>query len=139
LFCAFVLSVVPSLARADEPSPAARVQHRVEDGLLKPLAEQEAKTSPFSRMRPIPHERRVRVTQAAEAHDKAGRAFMTFAVDIKYAGQDWRENDIVGCAYTTSGDLFVKRGDAYRPAAFLLGQNADAVPGVCEASPPPKA
>jgi hypothetical protein len=59
---------------------------------------------------------------------------MMFAVDVKYGGE-WHENDLVGCAYTANGDLFVKRGDAYRPAAFLFGKNVDPVPGVCQAAP----
>jgi hypothetical protein len=134
--CAFVLSLVPSLVSADEPPPAAQAQRLVEDRLVKPLADFEAQNSRFSRSRPIPHERRVRVTQTTMTPDKAGRPFMAFAVDIKFAGGEWRENDIVGCAYTKSGELFVKRGDDYRPAAFLLGKNGDTVAGVCQAAPP---
>jgi hypothetical protein len=108
------------------------VQRRVEQGLVAPLAQQEG--SRFSRARPAPRERRVRVTQATESRDGSGRAFLTFAVDVRF-GPEWRENDIVGCAYTGSGDLFVKRGDAYRAAAFLLGKNAPPVAGACEAAP----
>jgi hypothetical protein len=144
--CAFALSLVPSPATADDPSaarpqtppPAEQVQRRVEDGLLKPLAERDAKASAFSRARPIPRERRVRVTETAATLDKAGRAYMLFAVDIRFGGGEWRENDIVGCAYTKTGDLFVKRGDAYRPASFLFGKNADPVAGVCEPAPDPR-
>jgi len=102
---------------------------------LKPLAEQEE--SRFARSRPPPRERRVRVTQATAISDKAGRSFVPFAVDVRF-GSEWKENDIVGCAYRGSGELFVKRGDAYRPASFLLGKNVGPVPGVCEAAPPPR-
>ena len=136
---AFVLSLVPSFASADEASFAAKAQRQVDEGLVKPLAANEQHQSRFSRSRPIPHERRVRVTQVNPSFDRSGRAFMTFAVDIRFAGSEWRENDIVGCAYVKSGDLFVKRGDAFRPASILLGKNADPVPGVCEAAPPPPA
>lgn len=136
LLLASVLSLVPSFASADEPPPAAQVQKRVEDGLLKPLAEYERSASRYSRARPVPHERRVRVTQTSASLDKAGRPFMAFAVDIKFGDGEWRADDIVGCAYTKSGELFVKRGDAYRPAAFLMGKNVDAVPGVCQAAAP---
>ncbi len=132
--CALVLSLVPSFAKADEPSPAAQVQTRVEQGLVKPLADYERSTSRFSRARVPPRERRVRVTQVAASRDASGRAFMAFAVDVRF-GTEWRENDLVGCAYTTSGDLFVKRGDAYRPAAFLLGKNVEPVAGVCQSAP----
>jgi hypothetical protein len=130
-----VLSLVPSLASADEPSLAERAQRRVETGLVKPLAEQET-PSRFSRARPAPRQRRVRITDTTATLDKSGRAFVPFAIDVRFGGSEWRENDIVGCVYSASGDLFVKKGDAYRPAAFLLGKNVEPVAGVCEAAPP---
>jgi hypothetical protein len=132
--CAFALSLAPSFALADEPTLAASVQHRIEDGLLKPLVAAEHATSRFSRARLPPQERRVRVLQTTATLDKAGRPFVPFAIDVRF-GSEWHENDIVGCAYTTTGSLFVKRGDSYRPAAFLFGQNVQAVAGVCEAAP----
>jgi hypothetical protein len=108
------------------------VQHRVDEALLKPLAKLES--SRFSRARPPPHERRVRVTTPSTTLDKGGRAFAPFSIDIRYGG-DWQQNDIVGCAYPKTSELFVKIGDSYRPAAFLLGKNLEPVPGVCEAAP----
>jgi len=69
--------------------------------------------------------------------DKRGREFLSFAIDIRYGG-DWRENDAVGCVYRHTGDLFVKVGDEYRPAAYLLGKDVAPVPGVCEVAPPPR-
>jgi hypothetical protein len=133
--CAFVLSLAPSFASADEPSLAEQVQRRVEDGLVKPLAEHESRASRFSRARPVARERRVRVTQTTATLDKTGRSFVAFAVDVKFGGGEWQENDVVGCAYTKSGDLFVKRGDAYRPVSVLLGKKVDPVAGVCQAGP----
>lgn len=130
-FSAFALSSVPSLASADEPSLVDWAKHRVDQGLVQPLAQQEG--SRFSRARPAPKQRRVRITQATTAADKNGHNFVPFAVDVRF-GQAWHENDIVGCAYTGSGDLFVKKGDAYRPASFMLGKNAEPVAGVCEAA-----
>ena len=59
---------------------------------------------------------------------------MPFAVDVRFGGSEWRE-DIAGCVYQGSGDIFVKRGDGYRPAAFLFGKKAEPVEGVCEAAP----
>jgi len=100
---------------------------------LKPLAEVESHR--FSRARPPPLERRVRVLQTTATPDRGGHPFVSFAVDVRF-GSEWHENDIVGCAYTGSGDLYVKRGDAYRPAAFLLGKNEGPVAGVCQAAPP---
>jgi hypothetical protein len=76
----------------------------------------------------------VRITSETLSHDKSGRPFLPFAIDVRF-GSEWRENDIVGCVYTPSGGIFVKRGDAYRPAKFLLGENGEPVPGVCEAAP----
>ena len=132
-WCAFALSSVPSLASADDPSLVRWTQHKVEEGLVRPLSNSEG--SRFSRSRPPPRERRVRVTQATVSVDKSGREFVPFAIDVRF-GSEWRENDIVGCAYRGSGELFVKRGEAYRPASFLLGKNVDPVAGVCEAAPP---
>jgi hypothetical protein len=130
--CAFGLSSVPSLASADEPSLVEWVRNRVEQGLVKPLARQES--SRFSRARPPPRERRVRVTESTKTLDKGGRPFVPFAIDVRF-GTEWHENDIVGCVYTGSGDLFVKKGDSYRPAAFLLGKNLEPAAGMCEAAP----
>ena len=134
----FALSCAPStLAWADEASLKAQVQTRVEDGLLKPLAAQEASTSRFSRARLPPHERRVRALASTASSDKAGRPFVAFAVDVRFGSAEWHENDIVGCAYLQSGDVFVKRDDGYRPAAFLLGKDVPVTPNACVAAPPP--
>ena len=108
------------------------MQRRVDEGLVKPLTEKE--TSRFARVRPPPRERRVRATQASVAIDKSGRQFVPFAIDVRF-GAEWHKDDIVGCAYRGRGELFVKRGDAYRPAAFLLGKNVEPVAGACEAAP----
>jgi len=132
-----VLSLVPCsprLARADEPTPAQKVEKRVTDGLLTPLADYEANISRFSRARMPPRVRRVRVTQATPTVDAQGRPFMAFALDVKW-GEEWHENDVVGCAYTNSGELFVKRGDDFRPAQILMGKPADPVANVCKAAP----
>ncbi len=128
----FALSFVPSLASADDPSLVEWTQHRVQAGIVQPLAERAG--SRFSRSRPPPHERRVRVTQATVSRDKQGREFVPFAVDVRFGG-DWQENDIVGCAYRATGSLFVKRGDAYFPAAFLFGKDVNAASDVCQAAP----
>jgi hypothetical protein len=102
---------------------------------LKPIAQKEDGRKGFSRSRPAPKERRVRVTQASTTLDKRQKAYVPFAVDVRFGADEWQENDVVGCAYRESGELFVKIGDEYRPAAFLLGKNVKAVPGVCEPEP----
>lgn len=78
----------------------------------------------------------MRVLDAAATTDASKRAFLRFAIDVRF-GSEWRQNDVVGCVYPGSGDLYVKSGDAYRPAAFLLGKNVAPVAGVCEAPPAP--
>jgi hypothetical protein len=123
------LFLVPSVGSADE-SIAAAVKRRVEEGLVKPLADKEKERGRFSRARLPPRERRVRITQATATLDRSGREYLAFAVDVRF-GEEWRENDIVGCAYAKTGALFVKRGEEYRPAEILLGQNLEPVPGVC--------
>lgn len=112
------------------------MKQRVQAELVKPLAEAEANFSRFSRARPPPRERRVRVSQTTATTDKSGRAFVAFAVDVRFGGAEWRQNDIVGCAYTDGGKLFVKRGAAFFPVALLFGKKVDAAAGVCEAAPP---
>jgi hypothetical protein len=76
------------------------------------------------------------VTQATAISDKRGQKFMPFAVDIRFGGSEWRENDIVGCAYAGSHELFVKSGDAFFPVALLLGKKVKPVASVCEPAPP---
>ncbi|HYQ45075.1 MAG TPA: hypothetical protein VER11_23975 [Polyangiaceae bacterium] len=115
---------------ADEPSLVEWAQRRVEAGIVQPLAERSG--SRFSRSRPPPHERRVRITQATVSRDKQGREFVPFSVDVRFGSGEWQRDDIVGCAYRASGNLFVQRGDAYFPAALLLGKKVEALPGACK-------
>lgn len=140
--CAFTLAFVPSFAPPEawaETPPAATseaasdARRRVEEELIKPLAEKDKQRPKFTRARPPPAERRVRVTAAAPSSDKAGHAFMPFAIDVRY-GDTWTENDIVGCTYAKAGTVFVKSGDEYRPAGILLGKSAAPVPDVCVAA-----
>jgi len=116
---------------ADEPSLVEWAQHRVETGIVQPLAERAG--SRFSRSRPPPRERRVRITQATLSRDKQGREFVPFSVDVRFGAGDWQRDDIVGCAYRASGNLFIQRGDAFFPAALLLGKKVEALPGACQA------
>ena len=132
LSCVFVLSFTPSFALADEPSVVEWARHRVEHGLVELLAQQE--NSRFSRARPAPRQRRARIVDSAVSLDKNRRAFLPFAIDVRF-GSEWHENDVVGCVYAGSGDMYVKKGDSYRPASFLLGKNVEPVPSVCEATP----
>jgi hypothetical protein len=128
----------PSLALADE-TLVDWVKRRVQEGLVTPLSQQEAGRGRFSRGRPPPRERRVRVIQASAITDKRGREFVPYAVDVRFGDGEWQKDDIVGCAYRQTGELFVKSGDGYRPSAFLLGKDQPAVAFACEAAPRPRA
>ena len=103
--------------------------------MIRPLSERKSRR--FSRETPPPVERRVRITQAALIPDKQGREFVTFAVDVRFG--DWHGDDIVGCAYRVSGNVYVKFGDAYYPASRLLGKNVKPIAGACQPAPPPPA
>ena len=105
----------------------------MDEGLVKPLAARE-KSGFFSRERPPPHQSRVR-TPDPEQTDPSKRVFASFAIDVRFGNDTWRE-DVVGCVYKDSGKIFVKLGDDYRPAAILLGRSADVVTGVCVTAPP---
>jgi hypothetical protein len=72
------------------------------------------------------------VTQTTVSRDKQGREFVPFSVDVRFGNGEWQHDDVVGCAYRASGNLFVQRGDAYFPAALLLGKKVDALPGACQ-------
>jgi hypothetical protein len=129
-----LLSLLPSLALAGEPSASPEVQAieaRVTAELVKPLVTKEQERAKFSRARLPPGERRVRVTQATPSVDATGKAFFAFSIDSRF-GAGWTKDDVVGCAYV-DGDLFVKRGE-YRPASILLGKNVKPVAGACVAS-----
>ena len=136
LWFALALSFVPSLAWADEPSLATWTERRVREALVVPLAKQEARVSPFSRGRPPPRERRVRALQTTASLDARDRAFVPFAIDVRFGTQEWQTEDVTGCVYKKTGEIFVKIGDAYRPSAFLLGKDTGPVAGVCVAAPP---
>jgi hypothetical protein len=134
-WCTLVLLLVPSLAWAGDVTLAQWAEKTVREGLVKPLSQQEGKR--FSRERPPPQERRVRVLATAATMDKSGNEFVPFAIDQRYAGGEWNESSIVGCVYRKTGYLFVKIGEEYRPSSFLLGKNVGSVKGVCAAAPPP--
>lgn len=127
-----VLSFVPSLVSADEPSLVQWAKQRIEVGLVTPLSARE-RPSRFSRARPPPQQRRVQVSETL-LRDKQGREFVPFQIDEQMA-HEWRDRNIVGCVYRATGNLFVKRGEAYVPAAYLLGKKLGPVPGACEAAP----
>jgi hypothetical protein len=126
---------------ASGPAPAANsAQARTAEALVRrdlvqPLAAKEGTRSKFSRASLPPQERRVRILDDQPGKDAEGIAFVRFAVDARHgfaAADDesqWRLAAIVGCVYLDRNQVFVKRGNEYRPAAFLLGKNVKAAAG----------
>lgn len=99
--------------------------------LIEPLAAKEGGRSRFSRARLPAQERRVRILDEQPHQDARGDAFVRFAVDARhgYLADDesqWRRATITGCVYLDRNQVFVKKGDQHRPAAFLLGKNLKA-------------
>ena len=99
--------------------------------LIQPLAVKENSRSKFSRARLPAQARRVRILDDHAQKDARGVAFVRFAVDARHGYQaddeaNWRKDAITGCVYLERSQIFVKQGDQFRPAAFLLGKNLKA-------------
>lgn len=131
-WCAFALSLAPSLAGAQPLSQWAK--QRVEQGLIQPLAEAQQKRSKYSRARISDPQRRVRVERTTLSTDGKGRKFVPFVVDANY-GDKWETDAIVGCVYQGSANIYVKIGDDHYPGAFLLGEDVPPTPDACAAAP----
>ncbi len=120
----------------------AQAEALVQRVLVKPLAAKEAKRGRFSRAMQPPTARRVRVTDTVAQADAKGQAFLRFAVDARYGFEldgehaPWKEAVLTGCAYPTTGAVFVASGDRHRPAELLLGKSVGpAEAHVCVAAP----
>jgi hypothetical protein len=134
----FALLSVASLSYAEpqssDPQPdKAAAESIVQSKLLKPLTERDQLRAEFSRARPSPVVRRVRVQEAGPFKDKEGARFMTFAIDSAHGYRaksktgvpegEWGRDSHTGCVYPDSGDIYIKVGDSYRGASLLLGKN----------------
>jgi hypothetical protein len=99
--------------------------------MVQPLTEREQRRSRFSRGAQPAQARRVRILDEQPHKDAAGGGFLRFAVDARHGRAavkaPWRLATITGCVYPDRNQIFVQRGDEYRPAAFLLGKNLKAV------------
>lgn len=124
-------------AASESPPAATTAQAKTAEAvvrrdLVQPLAAKEASRSRFSRASLPPQDRRVRILDEQPSKDAGGIAFVRFAIDARhgFAAPDddsqWRRAAIVGCVYLDRNQVFVKKGDEYRPAAFLLGKNVKA-------------
>jgi hypothetical protein len=120
LISALLSSAVARPARADEGTWVAT---RLENEVVKPLAEREAQPPRFARIMNVPMERKVRVASSGPWRDSRGNAYLTFSVDARPLGSSlpWRENSLTGCIYLDTGAIYVRSGPRYRPAAFLRG------------------
>jgi hypothetical protein len=123
----------PTAADREVKTPEQRATLAlVKHDLLQPLIAKEEGRSKFSRARMPPEERRVRILDEQPSKDAQGIAFVRFSIDARWGmgGSDdenhWRRDDITGCVYLDKNQIFVKSGDQYRPAAFLLGKNLKA-------------
>ncbi len=106
--------------------------------MIQPLVAKEENQSKFSRARPAPSERRVRVLDEKPQQDSAGNSFFTFSVDTRRGWSDdesaWTKNAITGCVYLERGEVFIKRGKAFHPAAAAIGKKTKAAAsGTCTA------
>jgi hypothetical protein len=131
-------SAVPAPARTElqhpvDPKPTSEAV--LEQQLVKPLAEKEARRNRFSRAYIPPQARRVRVFDHQRATDGRGAEFVAFAVDERSgmlaprAADDagrWRTEAIVGCVYPARGEVFIKRGDRFFGVGLLLGHKTAA-------------
>ena len=123
-------SGAPEAKTAEAKSAVALVSH----DLIQPLLAKEDKQGRFSRGRLPPQERRVRILDDKPRKDAEGVAFLRFSIDARfgYVGQGdedesrWQRDTITGCVYLERNQVFVKKGDSYRPAAFLLGKKVKA-------------
>lgn len=130
LIVAMLLASQVALAETNPMVPAAstadvRAVRLVEHGLVQPLAKKEQSRSRFSRARLPPSQRRVRALDSRPRRDAHGDAFVRFAIDERHgisASAKWQQDTITGCVYLAGGKVFVKKGDEFRPAEFLLGK-----------------
>jgi hypothetical protein len=130
----------------DAKTPQAKTaQALVSRDLIQPLAAKESQRSRFSRASLPVQARRVRILDEQPSKDALGNAFVRFAVDVRHGfaapvdGDEsrWQLATITGCAYLDRSQVFVKKGDEYRPAAFLLGKNVKAAAETtCQAAQP---
>jgi hypothetical protein len=130
----------PPSGKEPTASPDAKfAEALVQRELLQPLAAKERDQSRFSRARLPAQERRVRVLDDRARKDALGGTFVRFAVDARHGFHavddeaSWNLATVAGCVYLDRGEVFIKKGDQVRPAAFLLGKNLKpAAPEICQ-------
>ncbi len=132
-----------NMAHAEPPAPpstteiGSAVSELVDKQLLTPLKKVDSKRRRFSRAAPVPVQRRIRVLDTVAVTDVRGKQFVRFAIDTRRSFDEhgsWQQDSVVGCAYLNERQVFVRHGDAYRPARSLLGEDQKERPGVCRAT-----
>jgi len=117
-------------------------QATVQAKLVQPLEAKESTRSRYSRAALPPQSRRIRILDKVAESDAQGKPFLAFAIDesrgyqvAKADDANWRKDTITGCVYPKSGEVMIKRGDVYYPAAMLWGvRSTAAASGVCRAN-----
>jgi hypothetical protein len=126
----FLLFASQAFAEPDGSDAEAVVKKE----LLSPLAAKDRARQRFSRSVLPATARRVRIPDATPRTDAQGHTFVAFTVDAHHGWEDaddedvkpkdkgWIKNVFEGCVYVDSKEIFVKKGDDYRPAELLLGK-----------------
>lgn len=113
-------------AQANEPADEAIIASAValvNKKLVAPLARRDEERSQFSRAWMPPQSRRV--TASAGIHvDGSGKRFVEFTMEAARKvkpSPKWRK-EAAGCVYVDTGDVYIRRHEAWAPAAALLGK-----------------
>lgn len=126
-----LMSSLASAGANTEPKSAVAL---VTERIVQPLVAKDRAQSKFSRARLPPAERRVRVLDQKPQQDSAGESFVSFAIDARHGWGDdkdeasWQKAAITGCVYPSRGEVFIKRGKAFHPAAAAVGKKTKAAP-----------
>lgn len=104
--------------------------------LLNPLQKKEGTRSRFSRAALPPRARRIRILDNSARIDATGQTFVAFAIDESHgpmggkevAEDAWLKNTITGCVYPKTGEVMVKRGEAYYAASVIMGVQTPMAP-----------
>jgi hypothetical protein len=136
LLVAVTIALTSSLASAGSSGSSAtpKTASLVTERIIQPLAAKEREQSKFSRARLPAAERRVRMLDDNPQQDSAGDAFFAFAIDARHGWGDddgeakWTKATITGCVYPARGEVFIKRGKVFHPAAAAIGKKTKAAP-----------
>ena len=128
-----------SLALASPPAEErSAAEAIVKKQLVQPLAAKESSFSRFSRMRPMPLARRVRILDDDAQADARGDLFLRFALDTRRGyiaddkDADWQAAVETGCVYVARERVFVQRGATTYPSDMLIGKKVTPDAAACQ-------